>query len=74
MFKSIRNIVVGWYRKLTGKKEDFADNRLKICKRCSYRETFWGEDICSKCGCFLSAKVLVEDEICLDGRWPDVND
>lgn len=40
IFKSIRNIVVGWYRKLTGKKEDFADNRLKICKRCSYRETF----------------------------------
>lgn len=74
MVKKIKNIIVGWYRKLTGKKSDFADNRQNICSRCSYREKYAGMYWCSLCGCEIVAKSEVEDETCLDGRWPDVND
>lgn len=42
--------------------------------KCSYKEEFLGEEYCSCCGCPIRSKVLVEDEICLDGRWPNVND
>lgn len=42
MVRKIKNIIVGWYRKLTGKKSDFAENRQNICSRCSYREKYAG--------------------------------
>ena len=74
MVKQITNIITGWYRRLSGKKYDFSENRLKICMKCSYKEEFLGEEYCSCCGCPIRSKVLVEDEICLDGRWPNVND
>lgn len=74
MVRKIKNIIVGWYRKLTGRKSNFAENRIKICKRCSHREEFAGMEFCSLCFCEIYAKSEVEDEICLDGRWPNVND
>ena len=74
MVRKIKNIIVGWYRKLTGKRYDFAENRQKICSGCSYREKYAGMYWCSLCGCEIVAKSKVEDEICLDGRWPNVND
>lgn len=70
----IKNIILGWYRKLTGKNYGFAANRQKICSMCSYREKFTGMYWCSLCGCEIIAKSEVEDEICLDGRWPNVDD
>lgn len=72
MVKKIRNIITGWYRRLIGKNYDFAEDRYKICKRCSYMESFLGEEYCSLCGCPIHSKKLVEDEICLDGRWPKI--
>lgn len=42
MVKKIKNIIVGWYRKLTGRKSGFAENRKKICSRCSHREKYAG--------------------------------
>lgn len=73
MVKKIKDIITGWYRMLFGNKNSFAENRKKICAKCSYREKFAGMYFCSKCGCVIDAKVEVEDEICLDGRWPDIN-
>ena len=70
--KKIKNIIVGWYRMIFGKKMSFAENRKIICSKCSYREKFAGMYFCTKCGCVIDAKVEVEDEICLDGRWPDI--
>lgn len=72
MIRKIGNIIKGWYRKLTCKKYDFAENRLKICRRCSHKEEFAGMEFCSLCFCELQAKSNVEDEICLDGRWPEI--
>lgn len=33
---------------------------------------FIGEQTCGKCYCPINSKVLVEDEICYDGRWNDI--
>lgn len=70
--KKLKNIIIGWYRKLTNRKSDYSLNRLQICSRCSYREEFAGMYFCSKCFCELTAKSEVEDEKCLDGRWPEI--
>lgn len=66
---NIKNILVGWYRKLTKRKQTLAEYRLSICKTCPYKKLFLSEDICDLCGCVLDAKVRVENEICYDGRW-----
>lgn len=42
MLMKFKNIIVGWYRKVTGKKSDFAENRQRICSRCSHREKYAG--------------------------------
>lgn len=69
MIKKIRNIIMGWYRYLFKPKSKLARNREQICKRCSYKETLFGQEWCSLCWCLISAKVEVEDEKCNDSRW-----
>lgn len=69
ILRKIRNIFIGWYRKIFNKQSQLAYNRMQICKRCSYRETLFREDVCSLCGCFLDSKTRVEDEHCYDNRW-----
>lgn len=66
---NIKNIIIGWYRKLTNKNKNLAEYRLNICKKCPYRKKILNEDICDLCGCILDAKVRVENEICYDDRW-----
>lgn len=67
--KKIKNIIVGWYRKIFNKNNDLAQKRLSVCKVCPYKITICKQDICNLCGCVLSAKTRVEDEQCYDNRW-----
>lgn len=66
---NIKNIIIGWYRKLFHKKQTLAEYRLFICNKCPYKKKFLNEDICDLCGCVLDAKVRVDEEICYDNRW-----
>lgn len=66
----IKNIVLGWYRKIFNKNNELAEKRLAICDSCPHKVNLTKkESICSLCGCVLSAKVRVESEICHDNRW-----
>lgn len=66
----IKNIIIGWFRKIFKKNNELADKRLKICKNCPHRICLTKNlEICELCGCELDAKSRVEDEICHDGRW-----
>lgn len=47
----------------------FARDRYEICKRCQYKEKVFNGIVCSLCGCYIPAKVMVEDEVCYDERW-----
>lgn len=69
MIKKLRNIIIGWYRYLFRPVPTFAENRRKICSKCSYNEDVCGIKYCSLCGCVIAAKTLVEDEQCYDNRW-----
>ena len=68
VMKKIRNIIIGWYRKLFNKKPDLAIYRLNICRTCPYKIRICKQDLCNLCGCVLDAKVRVEDEQCYDNR------
>lgn len=72
MLRKVRNIIVGWYKKLSKSNSDFAKERQHICRSCPHLEKFIGMQFCSICGCEVIAKSEVKDEICLDGRWPNV--
>jgi hypothetical protein len=72
MVKKIRNIIVGWFNHFFKPMPNWAKERLNICNTCPHAELILNEKICSKCGCVCKVKVLVEDEICYDGRWNDI--
>lgn len=61
----IKNIVIGWWRRIFKKNNELANKRLAICKNCPNNLHGW----CGLCGCNLKAKARVEDEICHDGKW-----
>ena len=67
--KKVKNIIIGWYRKIFNKKSELAEKRLAICGTCSYKTKLCGQDICDLCGCVLDAKVRVEDEQCYNNKW-----
>lgn len=67
--KKLRNIVIGWFRKIFNKKENLAKSRLKKCAECPYKVKLLGQDVCNLCGCVLDAKARVEEEQCYDNRW-----
>ena len=69
IMKKVKNIIIGWYRKIFNKKSELAEKRLAICSTCSYKTKLCGQDICDLCGCVLDAKVRVEDEQCYNNKW-----
>lgn len=69
LFRKLRNIAVGTYRNLFGKKEDIARKRKHICNACKFKKRVIITDICSKCGCVINSKVRVADERCPKNFW-----
>jgi hypothetical protein len=68
-----KNIVKGYYRYARGKKYEFTDKRIRICRDCE--KNYWiGKTLwCSICKCYIPAKARVEEEDCKLGLWPPVN-
>ena len=70
VIKKIGAIIKGWYYKIFNKNKELANKRIAICNTCEYRESIdIVGDICSKCGCVLSAKARVKDEHCELNKW-----
>ena len=43
------------------------EERLAICKQCEFYKEKMAR--CSKCGCFMAAKVMIEQAKCPIGEW-----
>lgn len=70
MVRKIRNIIIGWFNLMIGKEHRVYQARYRICKHCRYRRRIFGLFlICSKCGCFIKAKVKSDDERCPEYNW-----
>lgn len=72
MVKKLKHIIIGWWKHIFQPMPIWAKKRLEKCDNCLYQDNILGQNICSKCGCVCRVKVLVEDEICYDGRWNDI--
>lgn len=69
MIKKIRNIILGWFRLFRKQETEESKRRLAICMDCPDKIKIGNSWVCSICGCVCKAKVLVEDEKCLNGKW-----
>ena len=70
MVKKLINIVKGWWFYLFNKNEKLANTRITICNKCDKKMHIdMVGDICSECGCVLSAKARVKDEKCELNKW-----
>jgi hypothetical protein len=64
-----KNIVKGFTALATGKKYEFADSRIAICRGCP--DNYWTGKViwCKICKCCIPAKANVEDEKCPKDKW-----
>lgn len=70
MIEKIKHIIIGWWYRLLGLNLELFEQRMEQCKECS--EILYlskNEAICKDCGCFLKAKLVLEDEECPLGKW-----
>ena len=65
----LRNIILGWWYRITNSNYELYTSRMAICKNCDKKIVILGDDVCSECGCFLKAKCRVKDEKCLMNKW-----
>jgi hypothetical protein len=64
-----RNIAKGWTALATGKKYEFTDGRIRVCRKCE--DNYWMGRLlfCSICKCPIPAKARVKDEKCPKDKW-----
>jgi len=64
-------IVKGYTALAVGKKYEFTDGRIRICRKCPenywIKKTLW----CSICKCYIPAKARVKDEKCPLNKWAE---
>lgn len=69
MVKKLLNIIKGHFLNTSKQEDKLSIQRMTICSDCSQKESTVIGDICSLCGCPLSAKTKVEDEECDMNKW-----
>ena len=69
MINKLKNIVLGWWFRITNSNYDLYKERIEICNSCDKKIKILGDDYCSACGCSLKAKCRVKDEKCLMDKW-----
>jgi hypothetical protein len=64
-----KNIVKGFTALATGKKYEFTDGRIRVCRTCE--DNYWIARVlfCSICKCNIPAKARVESEKCPKDKW-----
>ena len=64
-----KNITKGFTALARGKKYEFTDGRIAVCRKCEknywIKKTLW----CGICKCYIPAKARVEDEKCPENKW-----
>jgi hypothetical protein len=66
------NIVKGFSALAAGKKYEFTDSRIAVCRTCDkgyFKKEKYVRLFCSECKCFIPAKARVKDEHCPLGKW-----
>jgi len=74
MLQKIRNIIFGTISNIFGKNKELYKKRKLICDSCPHKIKMAGSETCGICYCFLSSKLRVPEEYCLDGRWDAENE
>ena len=67
----MKQIIQGVKNAITNQREELANKRMSICKKCEYLKE---SDIfgyrCDSCGCILKYKVR-SDSSCPEGKWDE---
>jgi len=66
------NIVKGFSALAVGKKYEFTDARLRLCRNCekgSLKKSRIWRLFCSECKCFIAAAARAKDKQCPLGKW-----
>jgi hypothetical protein len=64
-----KNIVKGFTALATGKKYEFTDGRIAMCRSCESNYWISKKIFCSICKCYIPAKARVKDEKCPLDKW-----
>ena len=64
--ESLFTIVDGFKRLAMGQNKELGKKRAAICDECPYKTEL---NTCSKCGCFLPAKVVAKKASCPINKW-----
>ncbi len=67
--KTAKQITEGYSNLIKGKRFEFTNERVKICRTCEFnywiKRTLW----CSICKCFIPAKARVKENTCPKKKW-----
>jgi len=72
--QKVTNIAKGFTALAVGKKYEFTDARIAVCRECEkgyYKKQGILRLFCSECKCFIPAKARVKDEQCPLGKWQE---
>jgi len=67
-----KNIVKGFSALAVGKKYEFTDGRLRVCRTCDkgyFKKQKYLRLFCSECNCFIPAKARAKDAECPLDKW-----
>jgi len=64
-----KNIAKGWTNVILGKKYEWTDGRIRICRKCEYNYWIGRAIFCRICKCPIPQKASVENEKCPKDKW-----
>ena len=69
MFKWIKMVTQGWYRRIFNITSEESKRRLEICMSCDDKIKIGKEYICGHCGCPIKSATLADDKHCSINKW-----
>lgn len=62
-------ILKGFFNYVFKRNKDISEERQKICNRCNQILNVDNEKFCGICGCMISLKTTVKEEVCPIKKW-----
>lgn len=72
--KTAGMIAKGYSALAVGKKYEFTDDRIFICRKCEKNYWIRGMLWCSVCKCLIAAKARVKEAECPLSKWEKIGD
>lgn len=69
MIKEVSDIIEGHILEALDKNKSFYEERIEICKNCSFFAEGKFGPVCLKCGCRLRAKARIYNAKCNINKW-----